>query len=69
MGIVFGILSVVFAIVGIFVATIPLGVFSIILGIVGLVTNKEKDTASYALSIVGRAVSFIAIIIRLIMLA
>lgn len=67
MEIVFGILSVVFAIIGIFVATIPLGIVSIILGIIGLITNQEKDTA--ALSIVGRAVSFIAIIIRLIMLA
>lgn len=69
MEIVFGILSVVFAIVGIFVATIPLGIVSIILGIIGLITNQEKDPASYALSIVGRAVSFITIIIRLIMLA
>lgn len=68
MGIVFGLLSLVVAFIGFFVATLPLGLLSIVLGIVGLITNKEGDTAGYILSIVGRVISLILIVVRLISL-
>lgn len=68
MGIIFGLLSLVVAFIGFFVATLPLGLLSIVLGIVGLITNKEGDTAGYILSIVGRVISLILIVVRLISL-
>lgn len=68
MGIIFGLLSLVVAFIGFFVATLPLGLLSIVLGIVGLITNKEGDTAGYILSIVGRVISLILIVVKLISL-